>query len=104
RSLGYRCDASASRRRWRLSSRSCSPPTRPTSRARPWSWTGGSPLPEDGVAPLRVALVGAGLQGHRRAQALRGGRPARLTVVSSKDPERARELADEYAARAVVHW
>ncbi|MCI0690342.1 MAG: Gfo/Idh/MocA family oxidoreductase, partial [Sporichthyaceae bacterium] len=42
--------------------------------------------------------------GHRRALALEGMESATLTVVASKHPDAARELARAHGGRAVRHW
>ena len=51
--------------------------------------------------PPRVAIVGCGLIGRKRAAALGG---ASLTVCADAVPERAQELARSSGARAVERW
>ena len=51
--------------------------------------------------PPRVAIVGCGLIGRKRAAALGG---ASLTVCADTVPERAQELARSSGASAVGHW
>ena len=57
---------------------------------------------------MRVGLVGAGLQGNRRAQALkqsgRGSEHAELVLVADADLERARALAEEMGCQATADW
>jgi predicted dehydrogenase len=52
-------------------------------------------------SPIRAAIVGCGLIGRKRAEALSG---AVVTVCCDLNLERARSLAEKYGARATVDW
>lgn len=51
-----------------------------------------------------VAIVGAGLQGRRRASALKGQHDSRLSVVADADQEAARLLAAEMGCQYAARW
>ena len=53
---------------------------------------------------MRTAIVGAGLQGNRRASALRLSDGDALLLVADIDPEAAQRLAQEYGCRATRRW
>jgi len=53
---------------------------------------------------MRTAIVGAGLQGNRRASALRLSDGDGLLLVADIDPEAAQRLAQEYGCRATRRW
>lgn len=53
---------------------------------------------------MKVGIVGAGLQGRRRAQALHRVGDGRLTIVADYLPEKARSLADEMGCQATARW
>jgi predicted dehydrogenase len=53
---------------------------------------------------MRAAIVGAGLQGSRRASALRLSDGDRLLLVADIDPAAAQRLAHEYGCRATRRW
>lgn len=51
-----------------------------------------------------MGLVGAGLQGKRRAQALKRSSETKLVVVADMDSEKAKFLADEMRCQATNNW
>lgn len=53
---------------------------------------------------MKVGIVGAGLQGRRRAQALQRAADARLAVVADNLPEKAKSLAEEMGCQATARW
>lgn len=53
---------------------------------------------------IRVAIIGAGLQGNRRAEALRRSRDARLSVVTSRNLSSAQALALKMNCEAGGDW
>ncbi len=53
---------------------------------------------------LGIAVIGAGLQGYRRAEALRQSPSARLVAAASKVPAHAADLTMRYGGRAVTGW
>ena len=53
---------------------------------------------------MRVSIIGAGLQGRRRAGALRHDDGDRLVAVADIDLQAARCLASRYGAHATVDW
>jgi predicted dehydrogenase len=53
---------------------------------------------------MRVGIVGAGLQGNRRAQGLQGIRDAELVVVTAKELEGATQLAARMQCEAAAGW
>lgn len=52
----------------------------------------------------RVAIIGAGLIGNKRAAAIGGTTGSRLVAVADADAEKARALADEHGAAAATDW
>lgn len=54
--------------------------------------------------PLRVAVVGAGLMGTRRAQIAASAGPTRLVMVADTAPERAEALARQLGCEATCDW
>jgi predicted dehydrogenase len=53
---------------------------------------------------MKVGIIGAGLQGRRRAQSLKQSDDAELVVVAAAHKEKARLLADEMDCEATNHW
>lgn len=53
---------------------------------------------------MKVGIIGAGLQGKRRAQALQGYDTAELVIVADADLARAKVLADEKGCLAATDW
>lgn len=53
---------------------------------------------------MRVGLIGAGLQGRRRAAALKGLADSPLVIVADVREEAAKALAQEMACRATACW
>lgn len=53
---------------------------------------------------LRVGLIGAGLQGGRRAPVLKQFPETELVIVASAHRETARQLADSIGCQATDHW
>ena len=53
---------------------------------------------------MKVGLIGAGLQGSRRAAALKGLDDSRLVVVADVREEAAQTLAQETACQATTCW
>ncbi len=58
----------------------------------------------DPTQPLRVAIVGTGLQGHRRATAILQLPSLRLAAVASRCRDDATEFARQYHAAAARDW
>ncbi len=56
------------------------------------------------MKPLRVAIVGCGLIGGRRAAEAAGAANSKLAVVVDTDGERASRLASQHGARAAENW
>jgi predicted dehydrogenase len=55
-------------------------------------------------APLRVAIVGAGRIGRRRAAVIAASRTAQLALVADTDRARAASLAAEFGGRVAESW
>lgn len=53
---------------------------------------------------MRVGIVGAGLQGRRRAAAVAAHPRSTLVAVAGRDPGEAAALAEPYGARALPDW
>jgi len=53
---------------------------------------------------LRVGIIGTGLQGRRRAQALRQFNDAQLLAVTSNLKDQARQLAEDMKCEAMKNW
>lgn len=53
---------------------------------------------------MKAAIVGAGLQGHRRASVLRPGDGEQLALVADIDPAAAQRLAQEHGCAATNRW
>ena len=53
---------------------------------------------------LRVGLIGAGLQGGRRAPVLKQFPRTELVMVAAAHPEQARQLADSMGCQATDNW
>lgn len=53
---------------------------------------------------MRVGIIGVGLQGRRRAQALRQTKETTLVVVAAAHWDRAKLLADEMGCQATANW
>lgn len=53
---------------------------------------------------LGVGLIGAGLQGERRADALSGSKEAKLVLIADKDLSKARRLATRFGCKATDDW
>ncbi len=54
--------------------------------------------------PLRIAIIGAGRIGRRRAEVITAAGDARVVVVADADAERASALAADCGCRAANHW
>ncbi len=52
---------------------------------------------------MKIGLVGAGLQGRRRAQAIRSAGPAGLLIYDI-DTQKAKRLAEEFKGEVVSNW
>ncbi len=53
---------------------------------------------------MKVGIIGAGLQGRRRARALKQFDDAKLVIVAAAHRERVRLLADEMGCEATSNW
>lgn len=53
---------------------------------------------------MKVGIIGAGLQGRRRAQVLKEFADDKLVIVASAHWERAKPLADEMGCQATTNW
>ena len=53
---------------------------------------------------MKAAIVGAGLQGNRRASVLRLSGGEHLALVADIDPQAAQRLAQEYGCAATNRW
>lgn len=66
--------------------------------------TGGDSVPADRTGPLRVALIGCGAVGRRRARALGRSAAGRLVVAVDRDSARAATVAAEAGSQAGTNW
>jgi len=53
---------------------------------------------------MKVGLIGAGLQGKRRAQSLRQSKNTQLAIVADSSIDRANSLAQEIRCEATSNW
>lgn len=53
---------------------------------------------------MKVSLIGAGLQGKRRARSIRQSRDAELVIVADINAHAARRLADEMQCQVTTDW
>ncbi len=53
---------------------------------------------------IKVGIIGAGLMGHRRADALKSVGGSVLVAVADVDFEKAKELAGKYEVKAIKNW
>lgn len=53
---------------------------------------------------IRVGIVGSGLMGHRRAEAIKAVGGSRLVAVTDTDKKRAEELAKKHGAAVEKNW
>ncbi len=53
---------------------------------------------------IQVGIVGSGLMGHRRAEAIKDTRGSRLVAVTDLDIKKAEALAQKYNALAEKNW
>ncbi len=53
---------------------------------------------------FNIGIIGAGLMGHRRAEAIKTVGGSRLVAVSDVNFEKAKELAEKHGAEAVKDW
>jgi len=53
---------------------------------------------------IRVGIIGAGLQGQRRAQSLKQDKRATLAIVADTQYDRAELLADDMGCQATANW
>lgn len=56
------------------------------------------------IEKLRVGIIGTGLQGRRRAEALRSFEDARLIAVSSDLPAQSKRLAEDMKCESIGNW
>lgn len=56
------------------------------------------------VSEMKVGLIGAGRQGRRRAEAMKGFSESELALIADVDPEAARLLAKEIGCQSTSNW